>query len=94
MDVCTRVCGQHMRDVAHVCGGQRTLQKSVIFLPCAGPRDQTQIIMLASKHFYSLSHLTSPLLVYIFFLFLRELHVSQSQYVPRMTLNLILLLLE
>ena len=37
-------------------------QKSVLFLHHVGPRNQTMVISLGSKHLYPLSHLSGPIL--------------------------------
>ena len=60
MCVCVCVC---------VCTSQRVhkevednLWESVLFFHDVGPRDQTQVVRLGTKHLYLLSHPAHPLL--------------------------------
>lgn len=59
MCVCPRVHVYYVCMV-HVLGSEDNLQESVLSLYLAGPKDCTQAIIPGSKHFYPLSHLTSP----------------------------------
>lgn len=60
------------------------------FFHSVGPGDRTWNITV-SKCLASLSHPTSPILIFFpfsfLFYFFKELHIPQTQHVPRMTLN-------
>jgi len=61
----TYVCVCPYVRVYHVCmlhmlGSEDNLKESVLSLYLAGPKDCTQAIIPGSKHFYPLSHLSSP----------------------------------
>lgn len=67
---CVHTCAWvHVSSSTCMSRSEDSLQKSVIsFIHCVCPRGQTQIIMLVSKHTYSLSHLTRPVIFFPSFL--------------------------